>query len=175
MIHKYKMNDLNIVLDVNSGSVHCVDEISYDILDYYKKENLESIINILKEKYNESDIKEAYSELKELEENEVLFSPDIFSGIIPEVDNRKPVVKALCLHIAHDCNLKCKYCFAEEGEYHGKRSLMSAEVGKKAIDFLIENSGSRKNLEIDFFVGEPLRNFVVDKKKVENGKRLENN
>ena len=106
MIHKYKMNDLNIVLDVNSGSVHCVDEISYDILDYYKKENLESIINILKEKYNESDIKEAYSELKELEENEVLFSPDIFSGIIPEVDNRKPVVKALCLHIAHDCNLK---------------------------------------------------------------------
>ncbi len=173
MIHKYKMNDLNIVLDVNSGSIHCVDDISYDILDYYKKENIESIINILKEKYNDSDIREAYEELKELEENEVLFSPDIFSNIIPEVDNRKPVVKALCLHIAHDCNLKCKYCFAEEGEYRGKRSLMSVEVGKKAIDFLIENSGSRRNLEIDFFGGEPLMNFDVVKEIVEYGRSVE--
>ena len=173
MIHKYKMNDLNIVLDVNSGSVHCVDDISYDILDYYKKESLENIINILKEKYDEETIKEAYEELKELEENEVLFSPDIFSNIIPEVDNRKPVVKALCLHIAHDCNLKCKYCFAEEGEYHGKRSLMSVEVGKKAIDFLIENSGSRRNLEIDFFGGEPLMNFDVVKEIVEYGRSVE--
>nr|WP_317359224.1 thioether cross-link-forming SCIFF peptide maturase [uncultured Tyzzerella sp.] len=173
MIHKYKMNDLNIVLDVNSGSIHCVDDISYDILDHYKKETLENITNILKEKYNENDIKEAYLELKELEENEVLYSPDIFSNIIPEVDNRKPVVKALCLHIAHDCNLKCKYCFAEEGEYHGKRSLMSVEVGKKAIDFLIENSGSRKNLEIDFFGGEPLMNFDVVKEIVEYGRSVE--
>ena len=173
MIHKYKMNDLNIVLDVNSGSVHCVDDISYDILDYYEKESLENIVNILKEKYNEDEIKEAYNELKELQENDVLFSEDAFINIIPEVDKREPVVKALCLHIAHDCNLKCKYCFAEEGEYHGKRSLMSVEVGKKAIDFLIKNSGSRKNLEIDFFGGEPLMNFDVVKEIVEYGRSLE--
>ncbi len=173
MIHKYKMNDLNIVLDVNSGAIHCVDEVSYDILDYYEKESLENIINILKEKYSEESINEAYEEIKELVNNEVLFSPDIFSSIIPEVDKRNPVVKALCLHIAHDCNLKCKYCFAEEGEYHGKRSLMSVEVGKKAIDFLIENSGSRRNLEIDFFGGEPLMNFDVVKEIVEYGRSIE--
>lgn len=173
MIHKYRMNDLNIVLDVNSGSIHCVDNVSYDILDYYKEESIENIINILKEKYDENIIKEAYEELKELEKNEILFSPDVFSEILPEVDNRKPVVKALCLHIAHDCNLKCKYCFAEEGEYNGKRSLMSFEVGKKAIDFLIENSGSRKNLEIDFFGGEPLMNFKVVKQIVEYGRSIE--
>ena len=173
MIHKYKMNDLNIVLDVNSGAIHCVDEVSYDILDYYEEESLENIINILKEKYSEESINEAYEEIKELVNNEVLFSPDIFSSIIPEVDKRNPVVKALCLHIAHDCNLKCKYCFAEEGEYHGKRSLMSVEVGKKAIDFLIENSGSRRNLEIDFFGGEPLMNFDVVKEIVEYGRSIE--
>ncbi len=173
MIHKYRMNDLNIVLDVNSGSVHCVDDISYDILDYYEKESLENIVNILKEKYNEEEVKEAYNELKELQENDVLFSEDAFINIIPEVDKREPIVKALCLHIAHDCNLKCKYCFAEEGEYHGKRSLMSVEVGKKAIDFLIKNSGSRKNLEIDFFGGEPLMNFDVVKEIVEYGRSLE--
>lgn len=173
MIHKYKMNGFNIVLDVNSGSIHAVDEIVYDILDYYKKESIESIINILKDKYPPESIKEAYNEIKELVNNEVLFSPDIFSSILPEVDNRKPVVKALCLHIAHDCNLKCKYCFAEEGEYHGKRSFMSSEVGKKAIDFLIKNSGSRRNLEIDFFGGEPLMNFEVVKEIVEYGRKVE--
>lgn len=173
MIHKYKMNNLNIVLDVNSGSIHSVDDVSYNILDYYKKETIENIVNILKDKYKEDEIKEAYNELKELEKNDVLFSEDAFINIIPEVDKREPVVKALCLHIAHDCNLKCKYCFAEEGEYHGKRSLMSVEVGKKAIDFLIKNSGSRKNLEIDFFGGEPLMNFDVVKEIVEYGRSIE--
>lgn len=174
MIHKYKMNGYNIVLDVNSGSVHSVDEIVYDLLDYYKKESIENILEILKDKYSKEEINEAYNEIKELEENEVLFSPDVYEGILEQVDNRQPVVKALCLHIAHDCNLKCKYCFAEEGEYHGKRSLMSAEVGKKAIDFLIENSGKRKNLEIDFFGGEPLMNFDVVKEIVEYGRSIEN-
>ena len=173
MIHKYKMNGYNIVLDVNSGSIHSVDELVYDLLDYYKKENIENILEILKNKYSAEDIKEAYAEIKELEENEVLFSPDIYEGVLDQVDNRQPVVKALCLHIAHDCNLKCKYCFAEEGEYHGKRSLMSAEVGKKAIDFLIENSGKRRNLEIDFFGGEPLMNFDVVKEIVEYGRSVE--
>ncbi|MDE6181814.1 MAG: thioether cross-link-forming SCIFF peptide maturase, partial [Eubacteriales bacterium] len=161
------------VLDVNSGSIHSVDELVYDLLDYYKKENIENILEILKNKYSAEDIKEAYAEIKELEENEVLFSPDIYEGVLDQVDNRQPVVKALCLHIAHDCNLKCKYCFAEEGEYHGKRSLMSAEVGKKAIDFLIENSGKRRNLEIDFFGGEPLMNFDVVKEIVEYGRSVE--
>lgn len=173
MIHKYKMNGYNIVLDVNSGSVHSVDEVVYDILDYYKKDKLENIIEILKDKYSNEDVKEAYEEIKELEKNEVLFSPDVYENVLDKVDNRQPVVKALCLHIAHDCNLKCKYCFAEEGEYHGKRSLMSAEVGKKAIDFLIQNSGKRKNLEIDFFGGEPLMNFDVVKEIVEYGRSIE--
>lgn len=173
MIHKYKMNGYNIVLDVNSGSIHSVDEVVYDLLDYYKKEKIEDILEILKNKYSNEEIKEAYNEIKELEENKVLFSPDVYEGILEQVDKRQPVVKALCLHIAHDCNLKCKYCFAEEGEYHGKRSLMSAEVGKKAIDFLIENSGKRKNLEIDFFGGEPLMNFDVVKEIVEYGRSVE--
>lgn len=173
MIHKYKMNDLNIVLDVNSGAIHCLDDVSYDILDFYKTHSLQQITEKLGTKYETQQIEEAYNELKQLEQDEVLYSPDIFSSIIPEVNNRQPVVKALCLHIAHDCNLKCKYCFAEEGEYHGKRSLMSVEVGKKAIDFLIANSGKRKNLEIDFFGGEPLMNFDVVKQVVEYGRSLE--
>lgn len=173
MIHKYKMNGLNIVLDVNSGSIHCLDDVSYDILDFYKTDSLQQITEKLGSKYEKQQIEEAYNELKQLEQDELLYSPDVFSTIIPEVNNRQPVVKALCLHIAHDCNLKCKYCFAEEGEYHGKRSLMSAEVGKKAIDFLIANSGNRKNLEIDFFGGEPLMNFDVVKQVVEYGRSLE--
>ena len=173
MIHKYKMNGYNIVLDVNSGAIHCVDEIVYNVLDFYKSKNLEEIKELLKEKHTENEIEEAYSEIKELEENEVLFSKDVYEEILDKVDAREPVVKALCLHIAHDCNLKCKYCFAEEGEYHGKRALMSAEVGKKAIDFLIENSGKRRNLEVDFFGGEPLMNFGVVKEILEYGRSIE--
>lgn len=173
MIHKYKMNGLNIVLDVNSGSVHCVDSVFYDMLDYYKENSYEQILEKLSKSYKEEEIKEAYEEMQNLEKEEVLFSEDIYEGLVPKINDRNPVVKALCLHVAHDCNLKCKYCFAEEGEYHGKRSLMSAEVGKKAIDFLIENSGSRKNLEIDFFGGEPLMNFDVVKEIVEYGRSIE--
>ncbi len=173
MIHKYSMNGLFIVLDVNSGAVHIVDEVVYDVLDCYKTNSQEEIINMLSSKYTEIQIKEAISDIKELEDNKMLFTEDIYEEIIPKIEKRDPVIKALCLHIAHDCNLKCKYCFAEEGEYHGKRELMSAEVGKKAIDMLIKASGKRKNLEVDFFGGEPLMNFEVVKEIVEYARSIE--
>lgn len=173
MIHKYKMNRLNIVLDVNSGAIHSVDDVFYDILEHYETKNIDDICDILSNKYEKKVIQEAYEEAKKLEKDEVLFSKDISKKILPNVDKREPVVKALCLHIAHDCNLKCKYCFAQEGEYKGKRSLMSVEVGKRAIDFLIKNSGSRKNLEVDFFGGEPLMNFDTVKEIVSYARNIE--
>lgn len=173
MIHKYAMNGLFIVLDVNSGAVHVVDEIVYDVLDFYKELPLEEIVLKLKDKYCEESLKEAYAEIQELENEKLIYSEDIYKEVIPLIERRDPVVKALCLHIAHDCNLKCKYCFAEEGEYHGKRELMSLEVGKKAIDFLIKASGKRKNLEVDFFGGEPLMNFDVVKGIVEYARSVE--
>ncbi len=167
------MNGIYIVLDVNSGSVHTVDKMTYDILDLYRQCPAEEIVTKLSDKYAEADIKEAVAELDQLVAEKRLFAPDTYSAVVPFVQKREPVVKALCLHIAHDCNLKCKYCFAEEGEYHGKRELMSAEVGKKAIDMLIKSSGKRKNLEIDFFGGEPLMNFGVVKEIVEYARSLE--
>lgn len=173
MIYKYKMNNYNIVLDVNSGSVHAVDEVTYDVLDLYRKKGEEEIILDLNDKFRREDIVESISEIKILEKEGTLFSEDCFQEAANNLSKRNPVVKALCLHIAHDCNLKCKYCFAEEGEYGGKRSLMSSEVGKMAIDFLIKNSGNRKNLEIDFFGGEPLMNFDVVKEIVEYGREQE--
>lgn len=173
MIHKYCMNGMYIVLDVNSGAVHIVDEMTYDILDHYRQKDTAGIIAALSDKYSADDITEAIAELDKLAADRMLFVPDTYSAVVPFVDRREPVVKALCLHIAHDCNLKCKYCFAEEGEYHGKRELMSAEVGKKAIDMLIRSSGKRKNLEIDFFGGEPLMNFGVVKEIVEYARSLE--
>lgn len=173
MIHQYKMKDLNIVIDVYSGSVHIVDDIVYDIIkDYIGLSHFE-IMDKLSDKYESQEISNAMDEIKELISSGVLYSQDEYKDMIPNFINRNPVVKALCLHIAHDCNLSCEYCFAGEGEYHGHRSLMSAEVGKKAIDFLIKNSGSRKNLEIDFFGGEPLMNFDVVKEIVEYARSLE--
>lgn len=162
-----------IVLDVNSGAVHIVDELVYDILDYYRELDTDEIVKKLSDKYSEDEIRNGIQELDELVSQRMLFVPDTYSAVVPFVEKREPVVKALCLHIAHDCNLKCKYCFAEEGEYHGKRELMSAEVGKKAIDMLIKASGKRKNLEIDFFGGEPLMNFDVVKQIVEYARSLE--
>ena len=152
MIHKYSMNGLFIVLDVNSGAVHIVDEIVYDVLDYYKELSVEEIVSRLNNKYSEDKLKEAYNEIAELEKEKLIYTEDIYKEVVPLIEKRDPVVKALCLHIAHDCNLKCKYCFAEEGEYHGKRELMSLEVGKKAIDFLIKASGKRKILKLTFLV-----------------------
>ena len=173
MVHQYKNNGYNIVLDVNSGSVHVVDEIVYDMIPMYENMSLEEISARLEDKYSADDIKEAYEEITGLKEAGSLFTEDIYENYIDSFKNRQPVVKALCLHIAHDCNLACQYCFAEEGEYHGRRALMSFEVGKKALDFLVANSGSRRNLEVDFFGGEPLMNWEVVKQLVEYGRSIE--
>ena len=173
MIHQYKSNGYNIVLDVNSGSVHVVDDLSYDIISMFEEHTKEEIVSCLGEKYSQQDILEAYEEVNGLKEDELLFTEDIYKQYITDFKKRKTVVKALCLHIAHDCNLACKYCFAEEGEYHGRRALMSLEVGKKALDFLIENSGNRRNLEVDFFGGEPLMNWDVVKELVRYGRSKE--
>ncbi len=202
MVHQYKNNGYNIVLDVNSGMVHVVDDLIYDIIEGYNKasrdakhkvskEDREAIINHIADKYKGEEytslfeeykeqadpvvtaVTEALSEVEELITEGALFTEDIYENYISEFKNRSTVVKALCLHIAHDCNLACKYCFAEEGEYQGRRALMSYEVGKQALDFLIANSGNRKNLEIDFFGGEPLMNFDVVKRLVEYGREQE--
>ena len=173
MIHQYKNNGYNIVLDVNSGSVHVVDDIVYDIIALYENSSVDEIADKLKDKYKEEDIREACQEIEELKEEGQLFTEDIYEPYIDSFKDRPTVVKALCLHIAHDCNLACKYCFAEEGEYHGRRAMMSFEVGKKALDFLVANSGSRRNLEVDFFGGEPTMNFEVVKQLVEYGRSLE--
>lgn len=172
MVHQYKNNGYNIVLDVCSGSVHVVDELVYDVIALYEKLNREEIIETLSQ-YAKEDILEALEEIEVLKEAGQLFTEDVYKDAIVDFKKRKTVVKALCLHIAHDCNLACKYCFAEEGEYHGDRSLMSFEVGKKALDFLIANSGNRVNLEVDFFGGEPLMNFQVVKDLVAYGRSKE--
>lgn len=174
MIHQYKNNGYNIVLDVNSGSVHVVDELVYDVIALLNQGEAEdAVVAALKEKYPEESLKEALEECNELKEAGVLFTEDVYEKAIIDYKARKTVVKALCLHIAHDCNLACRYCFAEEGEYHGRRALMSYEVGKKALDFLIANSGSRRNLEVDFFGGEPLMNWQVVKDLVKYGREQE--
>lgn len=186
MIHQYKNNGFNIVLDVNSGSVHVVDDIVYDVIAYMVENNMENvqkedaIQKILADTafsgadtYNKEQLQEAVEEIYELKEADMLFTEDVYEKSIDAFKNRQTVVKALCLHIAHDCNLACKYCFAEEGEYHGRRAIMSYEVGKKALDFLVANSGSRTNLEVDFFGGEPLMNWQVVKDLVAYGRSLE--
>lgn len=173
MIHQYKNNGYNIVMDVNSGSVHVVDDIVYDIIALYEENDADSIKKKMSGVYSENDIEEALEEIEELKEAGQLFTEDTYKDLVIDFKNRKTVVKAMCLHIAHDCNLACKYCFAEEGEYHGRRALMSLEVGKKALDFLIENSGNRRNLEVDFFGGEPLMNWDVVKELVRYGQSKE--
>lgn len=181
MVHQYKSNGYNIVLDVNSGSVHIVDDIVYDLIPLVETalaEKLEDAEEIIERVSKESGhgaalCREAVSEILELKEAGALFTEDIYKDYIFDFKNRQTVVKALCLHIAHDCNLACQYCFAEEGEYHGRRALMSFEVGKKALDFLVHNSGNRINLEVDFFGGEPLMNWEVVKQLVAYGRSLE--
>ena len=173
MLHKFSMNGINILMDILSGAVHAVDDVAYDIADIYPDECVDALCERFSDKYSREQIEEAVGELEELKEAGLLYTEDEYEQVLEQVKNRAPVVKALCLHVAHDCNLKCKYCFAEEGEYHGKRSLMSTEVGKKAIDFIIANSGNRRNLEVDFFGGEPLMNFEVVKEIVEYGREQE--
>ncbi|SDN05445.1 thioether cross-link-forming SCIFF peptide maturase [Lachnospira pectinoschiza] len=173
MVHQYKNNGYNIVLDVNSGSVHVVDDMVYDIIAAYEGHTVEEVVCQFDGKYSKEDVEECYAEITELKEAGQLFTEDIYEPYIDSFADRPTVVKALCLHIAHDCNLGCKYCFADEGEYHGRRAMMSFEVGKKALDFLVANSGSRRNLEVDFFGGEPTMNFEVVKQLVAYGRSLE--
>jgi uncharacterized protein len=185
MVHLYKNNGYNMVLDVNSGSIHVVDDVVYDVLellneaeDRRKEEGFrQEITDKMLAKYGDDitaeDMKDVFDDLDELEENGTLFTVDVYKEGVIDFKKRQTVVKALCLHIAHDCNLACRYCFAGEGEYKGDRSLMSLEVGKKALDFLVANSGNRRNLEVDFFGGEPLMNFDVVKELVAYGRELE--
>lgn len=180
VIHQYKNNGYNIVLDVNSGCVHVVDDLVYDIIALYENMDTEAIVTEIMERYRvagavvkEQEIREAIEEIEELKEQGSLFTEDIYKDYIIDFKKRQTVVKALCLHIAHDCNLACRYCFAEEGEYKGRRTLMSYEVGKQALDFLIQHSGNRRNLEVDFFGGEPLMNFDVVKQLVAYGREQE--
>ena len=176
MIHQYKNNGYNIVMDVCSGSVHVVDEVTYDAIALYENEEREVVAAKLKETYpnlTDDEINEVLNEIDELREQELLYTEDVYKDYVIDVKKRTTIVKALCLHIAHDCNLACKYCFASEGEYHGDRALMSFEVGKKALDYLLDNSGSRRNLEVDFFGGEPLMNFKVVKELVAYGRSKE--
>lgn len=174
MIHQYKSNGYNIVLDVNSGAVHVVDDVTYDVIALFEELAADSIIEKLSGKYSREAIQEVIDEVEQLKKDGQLFTEDIYQPFVEKFkETRQTVVKALCLHIAHDCNLACKYCFAEEGEYHGRRALMSFEVGKKALDFLVANSGNRVNLEVDFFGGEPLMNWDVVKQLVAYGRSLE--
>lgn len=175
MIHQYKSNGYNIVLDVNSGSVHVVDDVAYDVISMYENTDKSEIISKITSSYDvtENDVKDIFDDLEELRKAGKLFTEDEFANVAFDFKKRQSVVKALCLHVAHDCNLACKYCFAGEGEYKGDRALMSYEVGKRAFDFLVENSGTRHNLEVDFFGGEPLMNWDVVKQLVAYGHELE--
>ncbi len=180
MIHSYKLGGMNIVLDICSGSVHVVDEVAFDIINMYESTDKAQIITEILEKYPDrsdvttEEIEDCIKQIESLKAAGKLFTPDNFRNIAGELKRRTSgVVKALCLHIAHSCNLNCSYCFASQGKYHGERALMSFDVGKQALDFLVENSGSRRNLEVDFFGGEPLMNFTVVKQLVEYARSIE--
>lgn len=179
MVHQYKKNGYNIVMDVNSGSVHVVDDLVYDIIALFEHASGERIVEKMLEKYagvpeiTESEIRASLADIAKLKEEGSLFSEDLFRPNAEELKNRLTTLKAICLNVAHDCNLRCQYCFAGKGEYKaGVRDIMSYEIGKKAFDFLVANSGTRKNLEVDFFGGEPLMNFDVVKKLTEYAKEL---
>ena len=180
MIHQYKLGGYNIVLDICSGAVHVVDDVAYDIIGLFEKEEKDAIINSLCEKYKDAeditkeDIEECYAQIVTLKDSGKLFTPDTFKPMAGELKRKTSgVIKALCLHVAHSCNLNCAYCFASQGKYQGERALMSFETGKRALDFLIENSGTRRNLEVDFFGGEPLMNWDVVKQLVEYARSIE--
>ena len=173
MIHQYKLGGLNIVLDIYSGSVHLVDEVAYDMIGMYETSDRESIVTAMLEKYGDredvtrEELNLCCDQIEALKASGQLFAPDTFASRAGALKEKTSgVVKALCLHVAHTCNLNCSYCFASQGHYHGDRAVMSLEVGKRALDFLIENSGKRRNLEVDFFGGEPLMNFDVVKELV---------
>ena len=180
MVHQYKLGGYNIVLDICSGSVHAVDEVAYDIIAMFENSSKETILAAMAEKYadradiSDADIAECYDQVVMLKERKKLFVPDSYAPMADKLKKKTAgVVKALCLHIAHTCNLNCSYCFASQGKYNGERAVMSFEVGKQALDFLVANSGSRRNLEVDFFGGEPLMNFQVVKDLVAYARSIE--
>lgn len=178
MVHLYKLNGYNIVLDVFSGSVHAVDDVAFDAVSMYETHTPEEIKKALSEKYKDEgvtlqDLDEVLSDIAELKTDGKLFTEDQYADKAFDFKNRHTEIKALCLHVAHTCNLNCTYCFAAQGKYHGERALMSFETGKRALDFLVENSGKRRNLEVDFFGGEPLMNFEVVKQLVAYARSIE--
>ena len=179
MLHCYKMNGYNIIIDAYSGSVHAVDEVAYDVISMYENHTKEEVKSYILEKYSdkedvtEKDLDELFDDIETLRHYGKLYTDDLYADRAFDFKNRNTVIKALCLHVAHTCNLNCEYCFASQGKYHGDRALMSPEVGKRALDFLIENSGTRTNLEVDFFGGEPLMNWEVVKEIVRYGRELE--
>ena len=180
MVHQYKLGGYNIVLDICSGSVHAVDEVAYDIIGMFEGHEKDAVLAAMAEKYagrddiSAADITECYEQVEALKNQGKLFAPDTFESMAGHLKAKTSgVVKALCLHIAHTCNLNCSYCFASQGKYHGDRAVMSFEVGKRALDFLVENSGTRRNLEVDFFGGEPLMNFDVVKQLVAYARNIE--
>ena len=180
MIHQYKLNGYNIVLDVYSGSVHLVDDVAYDCIALFESTPRDQIITQMMEKYghldgvDETELAACLDDIQALKDDGKLFSQDLWRDVEQEAfEHAKPVLKAMCLHVAHTCNLNCQYCFASQGQYHGERALMSFEVGKQALDFLIAQSGSRVNLEVDFFGGEPLMNWDVVKQLVEYARSVE--
>ena len=177
MIHQYQLGGFNIVLDVCSGSVHVVDKVAYDIIGLYEEHSREEVLAQVKAQhsdFSEADLNECYDQITALKEKGKLFAPDTFAPMAGTLKEKTAgVVKALCLHVAHTCNLNCSYCFASQGKYHGDRAVMSFEVGKRALDFLVENSGTRRNLEVDFFGGEPLMNFQVVKDLVAYARSIE--
>ena len=177
MIHQYKLAGYNIVLDVCSGSVHVVDDAAYEIIGCYEGRSRQEVLALVQPRFpqlSQEELAECYDQVAQLEQTGKLFTPDTFAPMAGELKQKTAgVVKALCLHVAHTCNLNCSYCFASQGKYHGERAVMSFEVGKRALDFLVENSGTRKNLEVDFFGGEPLMNFQVVKDLVAYARSIE--
>ena len=177
MIHQYKLAGYNIVLDVCSGSVHVVDDAAYEIIGCYEGRSRQEVLALVQPRFpqlSREELDECYDQVAQLEQAGKLFTPDTFAPMAGELKQKTAgVVKALCLHVAHTCNLNCSYCFASQGKYHGERAVMSFEVGKRALDFLVENSGTRKNLEVDFFGGEPLMNFQVVKDLVAYARSIE--
>ena len=179
MVHQYKLNGYNIVIDTCSGSVHSVDEVAYDIIAMYESHTPAEITAEMMARYgsredvNEEEIALCLADVEALKQEGKLFSVDRFEGLAFDFKRTNTVIKALCLHVAHTCNLNCEYCFASQGKYHGDRALMTFEVGKRAIDFLVEHSGSRRNLEVDFFGGEPLMNWQVCKDVVAYARSIE--
>lgn len=173
-IHKFHQSGVYVVLDVNSGAVHRVDELIWDLLEYYRLLDKQQIADKLAHKYRIEDIWDGLAELDQLVDDGLLYSDDAaYEAFIPNAEDITPVIKAMCLHVSHDCNMRCRYCFAGTGDFGGQRMLMAPETGRAALDFLISHSGNRHHLEVDFFGGEPLMNFEVMKDIVEYGRQLE--